>query len=322
MFEPFQISRRLLLAVSLAAAAVLSGPAPSAAADAPRVVTTIAMIAQPLAVIAGDRAEVSSLMGPGVDPHLYRATRSDIARLSRADLILWNGLDLEAQLEDALHKLEARTSVVAVGEAVSDAALTHDPDGKLDPHLWMDPALWREAVIRSTEALIAIDPEGETEYRQRLEAYLGELRDLDAYAEKAMATIPAAARVLVTAHDAFTYFGRRFRLEVHGIQGISTESEAGLKAIEDLVDLLVEKQVPAVFIETTVTERNVRALVEGAAARGWTVEIGGTLYSDAMGDPGTYEGTYIGMIDANVTRIVRALGGTAPETGMVGKVSP
>jgi manganese/zinc/iron transport system substrate-binding protein len=290
------------------------------AAQKPKVVATLAMIGEPVAWIAGDKAEVKSLMGPGVDPHLYRPTRRDVADLARADLILWNGLDLEAQLEEALEKFGRRVSVVAVGALVADENLKHDPTGKLDPHIWMDPALWRGAIVRAVEALKKIDPVHAPLYDQRLDTYLMTLDRLDDYADTVMATIPESRRKLVTAHDAFGYFGKRFGLEVHGIQGISTESEAGLKAIEGLVDLLVDDRIPAVFIETSVTERNVRALIEGAAARDWPVEIGGTLYSDAMGSSGTYEGTYIGMIDANVTTIANALGGTAPKGGMDGKL--
>lgn len=316
-------SKLRLLALGLIGLTLVAvGTADAANADRPKVVGTIAMIAEPVAWIAGDRADVSALMGPGVDPHLYRATRSDIARLASADLVLWNGLDLEAQLEDALDKLSSRTTVVAVGDAVAAENLTTDEDGKLDPHLWMDPALWRSVIARSVGALQRIDPDNAAFYGERLDAYMARLDRLDAYAEQVMSTIPETSRKLVTAHDAFGYFGRRFGLDVHGIQGISTESEAGLKAIEELVDMLVEKRIPAVFIETSVTERHVRALIEGAAARDWTVEIGGTLYSDAMGEAGTYEGSYIGMMDANVTTIALALGGDAPEAGMDGRLQP
>lgn len=300
--------------------AALLSPHVAQAAEKPKVVATIAMIGEPVAWIAGDKAEVASLMGPGVDPHLYRPTRRDVADLARADLILWNGLDLEAQLEEALEKFGRRVSVVAVGAVVAAENLQHDTTGKLDPHIWMDPALWRGAIVRAVEALKELDPVNAPFYDQRLDAYLMTLDRLDDYADAVMATIPKPGRKLVTAHDAFGYFGRRFGLEVHGIQGISTESEAGLKAIEGLVDLLVGDRIPAVFIETSVTERHVRALIEGAAARDWAVRIGGTLYSDAMGSSGTYEGTYIGMIDANVTTIANALGGTAPKGGMDGKL--
>lgn len=306
------IALGLLMAVSMLSESAQAAPR--------KVVTTIAMIAEPVAWIAQDKADVSSLMGPGTDPHLYRATRTDIARLAQADLILWNGLDLEAQLEKTIEKLADRITVVAVGEVVANEYLQHDPAGKRDPHIWMDPGLWRGAITRAVEALKSIDQVNAPFYDQRLDQYLMKLDALDDYSDRVMATIPENARSLVTAHDAFGYFGRRFGLTVYGIQGISTESEAGLKAIEDLVDLLVTKKIPSVFIETSVTERHVRALIEGAAARNWEVRIGGTLFSDAMGARDTYEGSYIGMIDSNVTTIARALGGDAPPDGVAGRL--
>lgn len=317
-FSKLKRLKALLFAVAL----TLPASVVALAESKPKVVATLAMIAEPVEWVADGRADVSAMMGAGVDPHLYRATRSDIAKLVQADLILWNGLDLEAQLEDALVSLGDRTTVVAVGEAVAETALQTDEEGKRDPHLWMDPALWRAAITVAVQSLKDVDPDNAAHYAERLDLYMARLDQLDAYAETAMATVPADARYLVTAHDAFGYFGSRFNLTVRGIQGISTESEAGLRAIEDMVDLLVEQEIPAVFVETSVSERNVRALIEGAAARDWSVRIGGTLYSDAMGDPGTYEGTYIGMVDANVTRIVRAMGGDAPAGGMVGEVAP
>lgn len=310
--------RGTYLALGLLAAVVtLSDPA---RADQPKIVATIAMIGEPVAWIAQDKADVTTLMGPGTDPHLYRATRTDIARLAQADLILWNGLDLEAQLEETIEKLADRTTVVAVGDVVAAEYLQHTPEGKRDPHIWMDPALWRAAITRAVEGLKTLDRVNAPFYDQRLDQYLMKLDELDDYADRVMATIPETARSLVTAHDAFGYFGRRFGLQVHGIQGISTESEAGLKAIEDLVDLLVTQKIPSVFIETSVTERHVRALIEGAAARNWEVRIGGTLFSDAMGVRHTYEGSYIGMIDSNVTTIARALGGNAPAGGATGRL--
>ncbi len=278
----------------------------------PVVVTTVAMIGQPLAEIAGDRADVTSLMGEGVDPHLYRPTRNDIARLTRADLILHVGANLEAQLREPLEQLADRVQVVALADALSAELLIDDGQGHVDPHLWMDPALWRDALKAGVAALIAVDPAGAAVYRNRADAYFTKLDLLNQRALAAMATIPPGARALVTAHDAFGYFGRRFGLEVRGIQGISTESEAGLRAVEELAAFLADNKVPAVFVESSVSERNVRALVDGAAARRWPVAIGGLLYSDAMGAPGTYSGTYIGMMDHNVSTIVRALGGTLP----------
>ncbi len=284
------------------------------------IVATIGMIGEPLSVIAGEHADVKTLLGEGVDPHLYRPTATDIRKLRRADIIISNGLTLEAQLEQPIEQLSRRAATLAIGEALADDLLLPYDNGPGDPHIWMDPKLWRQALSAAVELIAGRDPAHADQYRRNAAAYFGRLDALEAYADQAMASIPEDARRLVTAHDAFSYFGERFGIEVHGIQGISTESEAGLLAIEGLVDLLVDKQVPAVFVETSVSDRHVRALIEGAAARGAEVRIGGSLFSDAMGAPGTYEGTYIGMIDHNVTTIARALGGVAPEPGLNGRL--
>ncbi|AXO13632.1 metal ABC transporter solute-binding protein, Zn/Mn family [Thalassospira indica] len=287
------------------------------------VVATTSMIADAARQVAGDRAEVTALMGPGVDPHSYRQTRSDIAALARADLVLWHGLYLEAQLEEFFLDLGKRRNVVAVGEAVArEKLLSHaDYEGRFDPHVWMDPKLWETVVYAVRDALIKTDPDGEATYNANADAHVAEIEKLVDYMTSVTATVPKQSRVLLTAHDAFSYFGRGYDFDVLGIQGISTESEAGLRRVEELVDTIVERKISAVFVESSVPERNVRALIEGASARGQDVTIGGTLYSDAMGEPGTYEGTYIGMIDHNATLITRALGGDAPEGGFQGKLA-
>jgi manganese/zinc/iron transport system substrate-binding protein len=315
-----KVGRRLVLALALALLTALL-PVPGQARTKPTLVTTIAMLGEPLSRIAGERLEVVSLMGEGVDPHLYRPTRSDMVKLTRADIIIWTGLNLEAQMEDAMHRLEAVKPVVAVGETLGAADLIPWEDKGSDPHIWMDPAIWRAALGAAVDALVAFDPEGEIAYRTAAASYFDRMIAVERYAAEVIATVPEDRRVLITAHDAFGYFGRRFGIEVLGIQGISTESEAGLAAVEALVDTLVRRGVPAVFVETSVSDRNVRALIEGAASRDHAVRIGGSLYSDAMGAPGTYEGTYIGMIDHNATTIARALGGSAPERGMTGELT-
>jgi manganese/zinc/iron transport system substrate-binding protein len=226
-------------------------------------------------------------------------------------------------MEEFLLDLAARKPVVAVGEAVPEASrVAHDDyDGRFDPHVWMDPDLWSNVVTAVADAMVEVHPEGETTFRANAEAHLGDITRLSAYSREMLGAIPEEARVLVTAHDAFNYFGKAYGFEVVGIQGISTESEAGLNRIGELVDLLVERQVGAVFVETSVSDRNIQALIEGAAARGHTVTIGGELFSDAMGEPGTYEGTYIGMIDHNVTVIAGALGAEVPDRGMDGRLA-
>jgi len=288
------------------------------AESTPVVVATTGMIADVVRNVAGERVEVVGLMGEGVDPHLYKPTRSDIAEINRADLIFYNGLLLEGKMTDAL--IRAATGgkkVVAVTEQIEEEYLLEPAEfeGLWDPHVWMDPTAWARAVDVIRDALIELDPAGEALYWERAASYRETLAELDTYCESILETVPERSRVLVTAHDAFNYFGRRYGYEVVGIQGLSTESEAGVRDIERIVDLLVEREIGAVFTETTISERNVQALVAGARAEGHTVVVGGSLFSDAMGAPGTYEGTYVGMIDTNVTTIVRALGGDAPEGG-------
>jgi manganese/zinc/iron transport system substrate-binding protein len=318
--------RRIARNLGFALAAVCGFVAVSVTAASAKpidVVATTSMIADAARQVAGDRAKVTALMGPGVDPHSYRQTRSDIAAMARADLVLWHGLYLEAQLEEFFLDLEKRRNVIAVGEAIDKSKLLSHAQykGRYDPHVWMDPQLWETVVLAVRDALIKTDPEGEATYRANADKHIADIEKLITYMQSVTKTVPEKSRVLLTAHDAFSYFGRGYDFEVLGIQGISTESEAGLRRVEELVDTIVDRKIAAVFVESSVPERNVRALIEGAAARGQKVEIGGTLFSDAMGEPGTYEGTYIGMIDHNATLITRALGGDAPATGMQGKLA-
>lgn len=314
-------TRRFALIVALALVLVPAGLRP-AAAQPLNVVTTVSMLADAVRAVGGDRVAVTSLMGEGVDPHTYRPTRADIARLSGADLVIANGLHLEAQLDATLQALAKTKPVVFAAERIPVDQRLADPNypGRYDPHVWMDPKLWTAAVEAVRDALIARDPDGRAAYEQGAAAYAAALAELDAYARRALSSIPASARILVTAHDAFGYFGRAYGFQVEGIQGLSTESEAGLRRIEDLVALVAERGIKAAFFESSVPDRNIRALVEGAAARGHKLVVGGELYSDALGTPGTYEGTLIGMLDHNVTTVARALGGDAPVRGMASRL--
>jgi manganese/zinc/iron transport system substrate-binding protein len=300
-------------------------PATTSGADTPfQVVTTVGMIGDLVEQVAGDRAAVTTLIGAGVDPHSYSPTRSDMALLQQADVIFYNGLLLEGKMTDALIRAGTSGKPVHAVTALLDEDDLLSPEefeGLNDPHVWMDPTAWAEAVRVIEAKLTEHDPAGAAIYEANAADLTERIRALDAYAERVLATVPEDRRVLVTAHDAFNYFGERFGFEVVGIQGLSTESEAGLQDIERIVDLLVERGVGAVFIETTINPRNVEALIRGAADQGHEVRIGGELFSDAMGPAGTYEGTYVGMIDHNVTTIARALGGQAPEQGMAGEMS-
>jgi manganese/zinc/iron transport system substrate-binding protein len=315
------LSRRGFVVLGAGFASALAMPVATQAASSARIVATTGMIADAARAIAG--GGVQGLMGPGVDPHGYRQTRSDIAALVGADLVLWHGLRLEAQLVGLMETLKGRGEVVAVAEAVDPARLLRDADypDQPDPHIWMDPDLWQQAVAVVEAAILRLDPDRTEEMAANAAAYRAQISAVQDYAVKVLASVPPEARVLVTAHDAFGYFGRAYGFEVEGLQGISTESEAGLARIRELVDLLVARRIRAVFVESSVPDRAMRALIEGAAAQGHQVTIGGELFSDAMGAEGSYEGTYPGMIDHNATTIARALGGEAPERGAFGKLA-
>lgn len=296
----------------------------SAPSAKPRIVCTVSMVSDIVRQIVGDQAEVLALIGEGVDPHLYKPTRNDIAAMQSADVIFYSGLMLEGKMGETLEKLSAAGKrVVAVTQRIDAAYLLGWPDspGHHDPHVWMDASAWSRCVAVVAAELGEWRPAAKQQFAASAERLQGELEKLHAYAKEVLATVPEKSRTLITAHDAFHYFGRAYGLEVLGIQGISTESEAGLKDLERLVNTIVERDIKAVFVESSVSEKNIRALLEGAKARGKAVAIGGTLFSDAMGPAGAYEGTYVGMIDHNVTTIARALGGQAPARGMNGKLS-
>jgi manganese/zinc/iron transport system substrate-binding protein len=306
---------------------LLTGCGAAAGDDSPgeryTVVTTTGMVGDIVRHVAGDRTDVVGLMGEGVDPHLYKPTRRDVVAINDADVIFYSGLMLEGRMSDTLIKASRSNPHIYPVTEVIDETYLLEPEGfagHWDPHVWMDVSAWSQCVDAVAEALGAYDPDHADEYRNNAEGYRAQLAELDSYVRQVIASIPESQRVLVTAHDAFNYFGRAYGVTVMGIQGISTESEAGLDDINRLVDFLVENEIRAVFVETSVSDRNVKALLEGSAARGHQVIIGGSLFSDAMGAPGSYEGTYVGMIDHNATTIARALGGEAPAGGMSGKL--
>ncbi len=303
-------SRTVTALLPLLAAVLLVSPA-AARTEPPRlkVATTTGMIADAARTIGGERVAVNALMGPGVDPHLYKATPGDMRTLQDADLILYNGLHLEGRLADVLVRLAARKTTVQVTESIDEKLLREPPEfaGHFDPHVWFDVGLWISVVERTRDALASSDPAGKGEFEQRATAYIASLRELHEHCKAEIARIPAERRVLVTAHDAFGYFGRAYGIEVLAIQGISTDSEGSLRQINSLVDTLVQRKVPAVFVESSVPRKNIDALVEGCRSRGHTVTVGGELFSDAMGAAGTPGGTYIGMVRHNVDTIVKAL---------------
>ncbi len=297
----------LLVSVTLVAAGCGPSGSTDGASSEIRVVTTTGMIGDLVKNIGRDRVSVTSLMGPGVDPHLYKASEGDIARLAGAGIIFYNGLHLEGRMGDILVKMAREKPTVAVAERIPGTALLKTPDETEDPHIWFDVSLWMMAAEVVRDTLIEVDPAGKAAYEANAAAYLKELEELHAFAREQIGSIPAEQRVLVTAHDAFGYFGRAYGIEVMGLQGISTATEYGLTDVQNLVGLLVSRKIKAVFVESSVPKRSIEALVQGAGAKGQSVSIGGELFSDAMGADGTPEGTYVGMVRHNVTTIVNAL---------------
>lgn len=280
-----------------------------------RVTATTGQVADLARQVGGERVSVDGLMGPGVDPHLFKASERNVEELIDSDAIFFNGLHLEGKLGELLERLSERRPVVAVGDAIPDALLTSPPEfeGNPDPHVWFDPTMWAYTCRSMGEALTSIDPSHGQMYTDAVTSYTVQLDELDRYAAERFSGIPDQQRVLVTAHDAFGYLGRRYDLEVVGLQGISTSTEAGIRDVQRIADLLVERRVPSIFVETSVPRRTIEAVQVATADRDWRVTIGGELFSDALGDIGTPEGTYLGMFRHNVDSIVAGLTGDDPE---------
>jgi len=310
--------RAAWLAAALVAFSLLAAPGAARAAT-PNVVATVGMIGDVAAQLAGECAQVNTLMGPGSDPHLYRASAGDVRLMERADLVLYGGLHLEASLARVLEGFASRTATVAVSEVAVSPAERIAAGTVYDPHVWMDVSLWRGAAQVIADALVeavttAGDTEGCAERITELHAdYSTLLADLHTWAVEAKASIPERQRILVTAHDAFAYFGRAYAIEVEGIQGISTETEAAVADIRRVASLMVERGVPALFVESTINPRTVNAVLEAVAQRGGHATIGSQLYADALGAQGEPEGSYVGMILHNVRAITTALGGQLPQ---------
>lgn len=276
-----------------------------------RITTTTGMIADAAQEVGGEHVEVTGLMGPGIDPHLYKASQGDVKKLDDADIIFYNGLHLEGKMGELFEQLEKTKPVVAVSAKVEQSLLRADPeaqDGAVhDPHIWFNVKLWMSAIEVIRDTLIEKDPDNSKNYHANADAYLKRMKELDDYAREQMATIPEKSRILVTAHDAFGYFGDAYGLHVTGLQGMNTMSEYGSKDVSELRDFLVENSIKAVFIETSVSSKSIESVIEGARKLGHEVKIGGELFSDAMGDEGTPEGTYLGMVKHNVDTIVESL---------------
>lgn len=301
--------RLLLLGAICFGLTACSGAATGNDSGKLKVTATIAQIGDIVTNVGGEHVEVESLMGPGIDPHLYKASQGDIGKLNNADIIFYNGLHLEGKMGDILNKMSKDKPTVAVGEAIPEELLLNaDGDSeKKDPHVWFDITLWIHAVEAVTDTLMEQDKEHADTYEENAANYIEELRALDAYGKEKIASIPKESRVLVTAHDAFKYFGEAYGMEVNGLQGLSTDAEFGLRDVQSIIDLLVERNVKAVFVESSISEDSINAVVKGAESRGHTVVIGGELFSDAMGEAGTETGTYLGMFKHNIETIVEAL---------------
>lgn len=288
------------------------------------VAATVGMVADLVKNVGREYVDVTQIMGSGVDPHMHKASRDDVQTIMNSDMVFYSGLMLEGKMADTLIKVARTKPVFAVTELIDPKSLLEPDDfnGHYDPHVWMDVATWSLCVDAVKDALSQYDPRHAEVYQKNADEYKQQLKTLHEYGLKTIKSIPENSRILITSHDAFNYFGRAYGLEVLGVQGISTESEAGLKRINELVDLLVAKNVKAVFVESSVSKKNITALIDGAKAQGHEIVIGGELFSDAMGEAGSYEGSYMGMLDHNFTIVARALGGTAPEKGMQGKLTP
>ncbi len=281
------------------------------------VVATTGQVGDLARTIGGDHVDVITLMGPGVDPHLFKASESNVIDLIDADLILYSGLHLEGNLSEVLEQASERITTVAVTAGIPESELIMPTDnafyGNPDPHFWFDPALWAMAAAETAEAFAAADPDNAESYFANAAAYQDEVMALDAWASEQFAEIPEQSRILVTAHDAFGYLGRRYGIEVAGLQGISTSSEAGVRDVQNIATLIADNEIRAIFVESSVPRRTIEAVQVASEDRGWDVVIGGQLYSDALGDAGTPEGTWLGMMRYNVDTIVSGLTGRDQE---------
>lgn len=304
------VRRSLVAAVLSVVTALMLGlvPTQGEAADI-HIVTTTNIIGDAARHVVGEAGTVISLMGPGVDPHLYNATQGDMRRLSRADVIFYHGLNLEGKMSNIFVMMGRSIPTYAVTEYMLPADLLEPEEfnGLYDPHTWMDVRLWMKAVERIRDALIEVDPQQAETYQRNAAAYMSELEQVHEWTLEQLSLIPDQRKVLMTAHDAFNYFGRAYDIEVVGLQGISTDVEVGLADITNMVNMIVNRAIPAIFVETSVSTRGIEAVREGAQAKGHRVELGGELFSDSLGDEDSPEGTLIGMIRHNVRTIVGAL---------------
>ena len=288
------------------------------------VITTVAQLGQPLSEIfapCSSELEIDYLLGEGVDPHLYQLTRSDIEKMHSADMIFYVGYRLEANIERIAERMRSRKPVFSSDFWISDDQLIALNEHEFDPHFWMDAELWGLLINgASREIMNMVSEECRRASRETLARFLEDLKALDEYGTQVLGTVEPEKRYLITSHDAFSYLSRRYNLTTVGIQGVSTQRETGINEIREIVSLVVNQKIPVIFTETSVSDRNVRSVLEGARSEDAQVIVGPPLFSDSMGTRGTFTGTYLGMLDYNLTRIARALGGEAPQRGFFGKL--
>ena len=274
------------------------------------VVTTTTMLTDLVTNIGGDAIEVQGLMGSGVDPHLYKASEGDVSKLFNADVVFYSGLHLEGKLVEVFEKMEKRgLKTIAVATAIDKSKLIGSEyfASNYDPHIWFSIANWKEVTSYTIDKLQELDPKNAKVYETNGGLYLDKLKLLELELKSTINTLPIEKRILITAHDAFSYFGKEYKFNVVGLQGLSTATEAGVQDVQKLSKFIIEKEVKAIFVESSVPKRTIEALQAAVRSKGHEVTIGGTLYSDALGAPDTLEGTYLGMFEYNVLTIVNAL---------------
>lgn len=299
----------LLLMISILILSLIACESEGKEDDTLSVVATTTMLADLAKVIGGDIVEVEALMGPGIDPHLYNASAGDVDKMTNADLVVYNGLHLEGKMEEIFEQLEGGDKVVVrISKGLSENELVTDTETNThDPHIWFNVKLWEKSAENLYQGLIELSPENKEAFTANYENYKKELDELHNYVNEQVALVPEKSRILVTAHDAFAYFGDAYGFEVLGLQGISTESEAGTSDVTELANFIVERNIKAIFVESSVPKKNIEALQEAVAAQGFNVEIGGELFSDSLGSKGTEAETYLGTVRSNIDTIVGAL---------------
>ena len=304
------MKQSLYIAIIIFALSVISCKGEKESNGKLNVVATTSMITDLVTNIGGDRINLEGLMGAGVDPHLYKASAGDVTKLAGADVIFYNGLHLEGKLVEVFEKMNAtQVTQVPLGESLDKTTLIGSDyfASNYDPHVWFNIEYFKEFVVSVTSTLSRKDPQNAQYYQENAKIYTAKLEALEAEIKATIATLPAEKRILVTAHDAFNYFGKSYGFEVVGLQGLSTATEAGVKDVQRLSQFIIDKKVKAIFVESSVPRRTIEALQAAVQSRGHEVVIGGSLYSDALGNAGSVEGTYVGMFTYNVTTIVEAL---------------